>query len=101
MVFHSATRLHVPAGRLAAFDSAIERAGDTGPLWWLSIEDVPPPESRPRTARQGPALTLRRPGAASPDTLAIVDGHLAWIEMCPPNPARPTMTWPPPHLSES
>jgi hypothetical protein len=86
VVFHSATRLHVPAGRLAAFDAAIERAGDTGPLWWLSIEDAPPPESRPPSARQGPALKLRRPGAVSADTLAIVDGHLAWIEMCPHPP---------------
>ncbi len=80
VVFHAATRMHVPTSRLAAFDAAIERAGDTGPLWWLSIEDAPP---RPRTARQGPALQLRRPGAAAAETIAIVDGHLAWIEMCP------------------
>ncbi len=83
VVFHSATRLHVPPGRLAAFDAVIERAGDTGPLWWLSIEDAPDPESRPRAARRGPALRLRRPGAAAAETIAIVDGHLAWIEMCP------------------
>jgi len=90
VVFHSATRLHVPPGRLAAFDAAIERAGDTGPLWWLSIEDAPDPKSRPRSARRGPALRLRRPGAAAAETIAIVDGHLAWIEMCPPRqrPAR-------------
>jgi hypothetical protein len=84
VVFHSATRLHVPASRLAAFDAAIERAGDTGPLWRLSIEDAPQAQSRPRTARRGPALQLRRPGAATAETIAIVDGHLAWIEMCPP-----------------
>jgi hypothetical protein len=83
VVFHSATRLHVPADRLAAFDAAIERAGDSGPLWRLSIEDAPDPESRPRAARLGPALRLRRPGAAAAETIAIVDGHLAWIEMCP------------------
>ena len=81
VVFHSATRMHVPASRRAAFDAAIARAGDTGPLWWLSIEDAP---SRPRGARLGPALQLRRPGAAAAETIAIVDGHLAWIEMCPP-----------------
>ena len=84
VVFHAATRMHVPAGRLAAFDAAIERAGDTGPLWWLSIEDAPDPRSRPRGARFGPALQLRRPGAAAAETIAIVDGHLAWIEMYPP-----------------
>jgi hypothetical protein len=81
VVFHAATRMHVPAGRLAAFDAAIERAGDTGPLWRLSIEDA---RSRPRGARFGPALQLRRPGAAAAETIAIVDGHLAWIEMSPP-----------------
>jgi hypothetical protein len=82
-VFHAATRLHVPPERLAAFDAAIEHAGDTGPLWWLSIEGGPDPETRPRTERRGPALNLRRPGAVSAEPLAIVDGHLAWIEMCP------------------
>jgi hypothetical protein len=83
MVFHSATRLHVPAGRLAAFDAAIESAGDTGPLWRLSVEDAPDAQARPRDARRGPALQLRRPGTAAAETIAIVDGHLAWIEMCP------------------
>ena len=84
VVFHAATRMHVPTSRLAAFDAAIERAGDTGPLWRLSIEDAPQATSQPRTARQGTALQLRRPGAAAAETIAIVDGHLAWIEMCPP-----------------
>ena len=84
VVFHAATRMHVPTSRLAAFDAAIERAGDTGPLWRLSIEDAPQAPSQPRTARQGTALQLRRPGAAAAETIAIVDGHLAWIEMCPP-----------------
>ena len=85
VVFHSATRMHVPASRLAAFDTAIERAGDSGPLWRLSIEDAPEAQSRPPTARQGPALQLRRPSAPAAETIAIVDGHLAWIEMCPPH----------------
>jgi hypothetical protein len=75
--------MHVPASRVAAFDAAIERVGDTGPLWWLSIEDAPDAQSRPRGARFGPALQLRRPGAAA-ETIAIVDGHLAWIDLCSP-----------------
>jgi hypothetical protein len=83
VVFHAATRMHVPASRVAAFDAAIERVGDTGPLWWLSIEDAPDAQSRPRGARFGPALQLRRPGAAA-ETIAIVDGHLAWIDLCSP-----------------
>ena len=90
VVFHSATRMHVPASRLAAFDAAIERAGDTGPLWRLSIEDAPEAQARHRTARPGPALQLRRPGTAAAETIAIVDGHLAWIDMSPSHqqPAR-------------
>jgi hypothetical protein len=42
-----------------------------------------------RTARRGPALQLRRPGTAAAETIAIVDGHLAWIEMCLPPSSRP------------
>jgi hypothetical protein len=83
VVFHAATRMHVPTGRLTAFDAAIERAGDNGPLWRLSIEDAPDAWSRPRGARFGPALQLWRPGAEAAEPIAIVDGHLAWIEMCP------------------
>jgi hypothetical protein len=84
VVFHAATRMHVPASRLAEFDAAIEHAGDTGPLWWLSIEDAPDAQNPPRTERWGPALQLRRPGTAAAETIAVVDGHLAWIEMCAP-----------------
>ena len=80
--------MHVPASRLAAFDEAFEHAGDTGPLWRLPIEDAPAVQSRPRTARRGPALQLRRPGTAAAETIAIVDGHLAWIEMCAPPQQR-------------
>jgi hypothetical protein len=56
VVFHTATRMHVPAGRLAAFDAAIGHVGDTGPLWLLSIEDAPDAQSRALNARRGPRL---------------------------------------------
>ena len=39
VVFHAATRMHVPEDRRDAFDAAIARLNDGGPLWWLSIED--------------------------------------------------------------
>jgi hypothetical protein len=80
VVFHCATRMHVPADRRKAFDAAIARLGETGPLWWLSIEDAPDVDPRPRPARLGPVLQLRRPGAAA-EPIAAVDGHLEWIEM--------------------
>jgi hypothetical protein len=82
VVFHSATRMHVPADRLEAFDTAIARLNDTGPLWWLSIEGSADPDPRPRPARRGAALLLRTPSGAT-ETIAVVDGHLGWIETLP------------------
>jgi hypothetical protein len=79
VVFHSATRMHVPADRLAAFDAAIACLNDTGPLWWLSIEGTRGPDPRPRPARRGAALLLRTPSGQT-ETIAVVDGHLGWIE---------------------
>jgi hypothetical protein len=79
LVFHAATRMHVPRERRAAFDAAIRAVGETGPLWWLSIESSPDPDPRPRPARPGAALLLRDP-AGHTQTVAVVDGHLRWIE---------------------
>ena len=77
VVFHSATRIHTPKHRLDAFDQAITSIGDGGPMYWLSVEDAPDP--RPDPARHGAALRLRRPDGSITD-LAIVEGHLNWIE---------------------
>ncbi len=78
VVFHSATRLHVAVDRRDAFDGAILACGRTGPLWWLSVEDAP--DSTGPRARSGPALTLRAPDGEM-TTLAVLDGHLGWVEM--------------------
>ncbi|HEU5421082.1 MAG TPA: DUF2332 domain-containing protein [Streptosporangiaceae bacterium] len=90
VVFHSATRMHVPAGRLAAFDAAIAGLGTAGPLWWLSLESTADPDPRPEAARQarpGAGLVLRRAGVAGRDdaseVIAVVDGHLGWLETAP------------------
>jgi hypothetical protein len=82
VVFHSATRMHVPADRLEAFDAAIANLNDTGPLWWLSIEGSADPDPRPHPARRGAGLLLRTPSGAA-ETIAVVDGHLGWIETVP------------------
>ena len=82
VVFHAATRMHVPEDRRDAFDAAIARLNDGGPLWWLSIEEPPDPDPRPGPPRPGAALVLRPPGAAA-ETVAVVDGHLRWIEIVP------------------
>jgi hypothetical protein len=79
VVFHSATRMHVPADRLDAFDAAIAALGEDGPLWWLSVEDAPHPDPRPNPARHGAALRLRAPDG-SRRILAVVEGHLRWVE---------------------
>jgi hypothetical protein len=79
VVFHSATRIHVPKDRLDAFDAAIASLGETGPLWWLSVEDAPDPDPRPEPRRWGAALNLRTPDGEW-RTLAVVEGHLRWVE---------------------
>ncbi len=79
VVFHAATRLHVPRDRRDAFDAAIRSVSATGPMWWLSVEGAPKPDPRPQPARRGAALSLRDPDGAA-HLLAVVDGHLAWIE---------------------
>ncbi|MFC1438603.1 DUF2332 domain-containing protein [Streptacidiphilus sp. N1-10] len=88
VVFHSATRLHVPLDRRAAFDAAITAVGTAGPLWWLCVEDGPDPDPRPAASRRdriGPALRLRDPDGDD-HTLAVVEGHLRWVETLQADP---------------
>ena len=80
VVFHAAARLHVPRDRRGAFDAAIRSLSDTGPLWWLSVEDPPRPDPRPQPARHGVSLLLRTPDGRA-ENLAVADGHVRWIEM--------------------
>lgn len=65
IVFHCATRMHVPIDRRPAFDSAIESAGSDGPLYRIAIE--------------GDGLIITGPNR---DTIVRydVDGHLAWAK---------------------
>jgi hypothetical protein len=80
VVFHAATRMHVPQDRLAAFDQAIDSLGHDGPLYRLSLDRTPEDDLRPEAAPPRPALTLRRPDGQSTD-LALVEGRLEWIEL--------------------
>jgi hypothetical protein len=79
VVFHCATRIHVPHDRRPAFDRAIASVGDTGPLWWLALEDVPDPQPRAAPGQVGWGLVLRRPNGMT-QTIAAVNGHLRWIK---------------------
>ena len=65
VVFHSMTRMHVPAERLAAFDAAIGTLGRDAPLYTLSLEGLG-------------ELDLRSP-AGSLTHLARVGGRLEWV----------------------
>jgi hypothetical protein len=79
-VFHSATRMHVPHERRAAFDAAVLSLGDSGPLWWASVEGAAKTDPRPAGGRPGAALRLRRPDGGR-SILAIVEPHLRWVEL--------------------
>lgn len=65
VVFHAATRIHVPPDRLAQFDAAVATVGATGPMWRLAIEDE--------------YLRVTHPDGHE-DLLAKADGHLTWLE---------------------
>lgn len=76
VVFHAATRLHVAAGRRAAFDGVIAGVARHHALFHLSYE-----ASREESARFGEpvfALRLRRDEGAV-RVLAVGDGHGAWL----------------------
>ena len=72
VVFHSATRLHVPADRREAFDAAITSVAAGHELFHLSYEV---PEDLEGVAF---ALELRR-GDGRTHRLAVGDGHGEWM----------------------
>lgn len=65
IVFHCATRMHVPIERCALFDSAINNTGDDGPLYLIAID--------------GDGLTITYPDGRT-DIAFDVDGHLNWAQ---------------------
>lgn len=79
VVFHAATRMHVPRDRWAAFDAAIDTLGDTGPLFhvWQESPEVTHGGGPPLDERAG--LFVHGPDGVVV-ALAAIDGHGAWIE---------------------
>jgi hypothetical protein len=63
VVFHCATRMHVPTDRLDQFDVAINDLGEAGPLYRIAIE--------------GDGVAITYPDGAR-EVEFDVDGHLAW-----------------------
>jgi len=78
VVFHAATRMHVPIERRAAFDEAIDAIGEHGPLYHVWQEPPSAPHSGTAQDLRG-ALALHGPGDDKPVPLFMTDGHLEWI----------------------
>ncbi|GIJ08478.1 DUF2332 domain-containing protein [Micromonospora andamanensis] len=78
LVVHTATRIHVSAEERPAFDAAVAVFGADGPLLHLALEDdhLVAPSGRP-----GVGLTAT--DATGSRTIAVADGHLAWLEPLP------------------
>jgi hypothetical protein len=77
VVFHAATRMHVPAERRPAFDGAIDSLGDDGPLYHAWLEPPSAPHHPYPGGRPG-VLALHGPDGREPSPLVVVDGHLHW-----------------------
>jgi hypothetical protein len=78
VVFHAATRMHVPPSRRAAFDEAIDSVGESGPLYHVWQE----PTSAPHYGHapdDRPVLLLHGPGRELPEPLVQIDGHGSWV----------------------
>lgn len=78
VVFHFATRMHVPAWRRTAFDAAIDSIAATGPLYHAWLE--PPSAQHAGFPPADPeALAMHGPGGGGLLALAAVGGHLEWV----------------------
>lgn len=87
VVFHSATRMHVPLARRAAFDQAIDSLGSRGPLYHAWQE----PAAAQHHGMPGEAegmLAMHGPGDTRPVPLARVSGHLEWAGQVSPRRER-------------
>jgi hypothetical protein len=78
VVFHAATRMHVPIERRTAFDEAIDAIGEHGPLYHVWQEPTSAPHAGMASDSRG-VLALHGPGDDQPVPLLQVDGHMEWI----------------------
>lgn len=82
VVWHAATRVHVPEERRAAFDAAIGALGRRRRLYTVSLET--PDDTTEWYERYGISYALQvRAGAGPARRIAAADGHLTWIEPLP------------------
>lgn len=79
VVFHAATRAHVPADRRADFDDAIVSLGESGPLHVVSLEGPTPGDPAP--SPMSPYHVLKLTDAdGNKRAIALVDGHAEWMQ---------------------
>ncbi|MFF5175140.1 DUF2332 domain-containing protein [Micromonospora sp. NPDC000089] len=78
VVFHAATRMHVPSQRRAAFDAAIDSIGEGGPLYHVWQEPPSAPHHGQRADDRG-VIAYHGPDDREPTSLVRVDGHLNWL----------------------
>ncbi|GIG87033.1 DUF2332 domain-containing protein [Plantactinospora endophytica] len=78
VVFHAATRMHVPAARRAAFDRAIDSIGAGGPLYHV-WQEPPSAPHRGHGADPRAELAMHGPDVDQVVPLLRVDGHLRWL----------------------
>jgi len=81
VVFHAATRMHVPEARRAAFDEAIDSVGQGGPLFHAWLEPSAAPHHGLADDTDG-ALAWHGPADDRACALVRVDGHLEWEAPC-------------------
>jgi hypothetical protein len=82
VVWHAATRVHVPEQRRAAFDAAIGALGRRRRLYTVSLET--PDDAAEWHDRYGLSYALQlRTGTRPARRIAAADGHLTWIEPLP------------------
>jgi hypothetical protein len=86
VVFHSATRMHVPVERRIEFDRAIDSIGADGPLYHVWLEPPSAPH-HPYPGGDGGVVSLHGPDDERPSPLVRVDGHLYWLEPVHPGSA--------------
>lgn len=79
VVFHAATRMHVPAERREQFDQAVDALSARGPLYHIWLEPPNAPHHGFPVADPG-VLAMHGPGDDAATPLVRVDGHLHWLE---------------------
>jgi hypothetical protein len=88
LVFHAATRMHVPENRRARFDEAIDALGENAPLYhaWQEPASAPHHGDAPILPE---SLAMHGPADNRSVPLMLLDGHGDW--MSPPRrPDQPT-----------